>query len=264
MPGSTEAVLAAIVAATMSGSLAAQEMSVARIACSGNEPFWHFEVGVEEGVLTRPTADGVVERRYVGQMTWLDWLHPGWQVWRGHAEDDPADVLVATLRVERCLDSMAGEEAGAFDFVALLSMADMPAVNGCCRMAPPADAMDQPVAADLTDPTAVYDRRWLLENIAGAGVIDSLEIPMQFNPIGTVSGHAGCNRFSGAAALGAGTLDVGPLATTRRACTTAVMDQEQRFLDALARASAWRIGDDGLLRLADAAGNELLRFAPAN
>jgi heat shock protein HslJ len=42
------------------------------------------------------------------------------------------------------------------------------------------------------------------------------------------------------------------------------MDQEQRFLDALARASAWRIGDDGLLRLADAAGNELLRFAPAN
>jgi heat shock protein HslJ len=244
------------------GPATAQEMSVPRIVCSGNEPFWHFEFGVEEGVLTRPAADGVVEQRYAGAMTWLDWLAPGWQVWRGHAEGDPADVLVATLRAERCLDSMAGEEAGAFDFVVLLSMMDMPAVNGCCRMTPPGDAMDLPAPADNGDPVAVYDRRWMLEDIGGAGVIDNLESPVQFNPIGTVSGHAGCNRFSGSAALGAGTLDVGPLAATRRACAAAVMDQEQRFLDALARAAAWRIGDDGLLRLADADGSELLRFAP--
>ena len=240
--------------------VAAQEMSVASIRCSGNEPFWRLDIAADEGVLTRPTADGVTEQRFAGASTLLDWLPPGWQVWRGKSTDDAGDVLVATMRTEQCVDSMAGEEAGAFDYVVLLSMPDMPAVNGCCRVSSPTDAMD--ATASNPSPDALYKREWLLEDIGGAGVIDNLNSPIRFNPIGTLSGHAGCNRFSGSAEIGAGSIDIGPLATTRMFCPEAVMDQEQRFLAALSKAETWQLGDDGLLRMNDAGGRELLRFAP--
>lgn len=242
--------------------VAAQEMSmsVASVQCSGNEPFWRLDITPDEGVLTRPTADGVTEQRYAGATTWLDWLQPGWQVWRGQSAENPGDVLVATMRAEQCVDSMAGEEAGTFDHVVLLSMPDMPAVNGCCRVSPPTDAMD--ATASGSSPDALYKREWLLEDIGGAGVIDNLNSPIRFNPIGTVSGHAGCNRMSGTAEIGAGSIDIGPLATTRMFCPEAVMTQEQRFLDALSKAETWQIGGDGLLRLNAADGSELLRFAP--
>ncbi len=252
--------LSCIAAIAATGPVAAQEMSIASIECSGNEPFWHLDIAAEEGVLTRPTADGVEERRYAGQTTWLDWLQPGWQVWRGKAMGDDADVLVATMRNEQCVDSMAGEEAGAFEFLVLLSLENVPAMSGCCRVSPPSDAMD--ATASGPSPDALYGRRWLLEDIEGAGVIDNLNSPIRFNPIGTASGHAGCNRFSGGVVLGAGTIDVGPLATTRRACAEPVMDQERRFLGALARSEQWQLGDDGLLRLTAADGRGLLRFAP--
>ena len=248
----------AAVAAT--APVAAQEMSmsIASIQCSGNEPFWRLDITGDEGVLTRPTADGVTEQRYAGATTWLDWLQPGWQVWRGHSAENPGDVLVATMRAESCVDSMAGEEAGTFDHIVLLSMPDMPAVNGCCRVSPPTDAMD----ATASSPDALYKREWLLEDIGGAGVIDNLNSPIRFNPIGTVSGHAGCNRLTGTAQIGAGSIDIGPLATTRMFCPEAVMAQEQRFLDALSKAETWQIGADGLLRMNAADGSELLRFAP--
>lgn len=262
MRGLIRLALTCFVAMIAAAPVAAQEMSMslASIVCSGNEPFWRLDISSDEGVLTRPTADGVTEQRYTGASTWLDWLQPGWQVWRGRSADEAGDVLVATMRTEQCVDSMAGEEAGAFDYVVLLSMPDMPAVNGCCRVSPPTDAMD--ATASGPSPDALYGREWLLEDIAGAGVIDNLNSPIRFNPIGTTSGHAGCNRFTGTAAVGAGSIDIGPLATTRRACAEAVMDQEQRFLDALSKSETWVLGDDGLLRLGAADGRELLRFAP--
>jgi len=237
-------------------------MSIAGIECSGNEPFWRLDISAEEGVLTRPTADGVTEQRFAGASTWLDWLQPGWQVWRGTATDESGDVLVATMRTEQCVDSMAGEEAGEFDYVVLLSLEDMPAVNGCCRASAPTDAMDGTASGSLPD--ALYKREWLLEDIGGAGVIDNLNSPIRFNPIGTTSGHGGCNRFTGSAVIGAGSIDIGPLATTRMFCPEAVMNQEQRFLDAMSKAETWQLGDDGLLRMYAADGRELLRFAPGS
>jgi heat shock protein HslJ len=262
MRGLFRLALTCFVTMAATAPVVAQElsMSVASIVCSGNEPFWRLDITADEGVLTRPTADGVTEQRYSGASTWLDWLQPGWQVWRGQSAGEAGDVLVATMRTEQCVDSMAGDEAGPFDYVVLLSMKDMPAVNGCCRVAPPTDAMD--ATASAPSPDALYGREWLLEDIAGAGVIDNLNSPIRFNPIGTTSGHAGCNRFTGSATIGAGSLDIGPLATTRRFCAEAVMGQEQRFLDALSKAETWQIGDDGLLRMSAADGSELLRFAP--
>ena len=47
------------------------------------------------------------------------------------------------------------------------------------------------------------------------------------------------------------------------ACPEALMDQERKFFDALERAAAFRIDDQGRLFLLDADGAELVRFAEA-
>lgn len=140
----------------------------------------------------------------------------------------------------------------------------MATAAGCCRMLPPADAMDAPPEemSSTFDADAVYGRIWLLEDIEGNGTVDNLDVPIQFNEIGIASGSTGCNRFSGSIVLGNGTVEVGPLAITEMACAEAVMLQERRMLDALARVWAWRM-ENGLLILSDETGRDLLRFAPA-
>jgi heat shock protein HslJ len=54
-----------------------------------------------------------------------------------------------------------------------------------------------------------------------------------FTAEGQVGGDAGCNSYSGPYKLDGTSLTVGPLATTRKACEQAIMDQETAFLAAL-------------------------------
>lgn len=58
---------------------------------------------------------------------------------------------------------------------------------------------------------------------------------------GTVSGSAGCNRFTGDYEASGESLSIKPLATTRMACDAELMEQEQRFLAALQSATTWSV-----------------------
>ncbi|MDZ4735287.1 MAG: META domain-containing protein [Rhodospirillaceae bacterium] len=384
--------LALLLLAFAGASVVAADEDAGRIVCSGNEPFWRLEAAQGSALLTRPGDSEPVERTYSGALVVLDWLDPGWLVWRGSAIDDASDVLVATMRAEQCIDSMAGDEGDAFDHRVLLSLPQEPALAGCCRVGLPpqeaaaeaasddmpavkpetdwsrylpdllpalqrclfdapvvidrvvaawpmnhgmagvraideegaahdciasmdggkidmfdraGDAMpgegdpafhpvrDQPPAIDsgrleqvidgegalvgwlhyaasepieggrlATDPTAVYEASWVVADIEGIGPIEGTDVSIQFNPLGTLSGHAGCNRFSGNAELGEGVVKIGPLASTKMACADPITDQELRFLDALTRAQAWRL-EGGLLYFDAADGAPLLRFAAA-
>jgi heat shock protein HslJ len=126
----------------------------------------------------------------------------------------------------------------------------------CAACADSAEMEPKQPAASMTDTT------WLLEEINGAGVIDGLNSPIEFQADGTVTGVTGCNRMTGKADIGPHTIRLGPLATTRRACAPAVMDQEQRYLEALHTARAWEI-ETGLLTLRNGDGVAVLVFAPA-
>jgi heat shock protein HslJ/uncharacterized membrane protein len=373
------------------GTAAAEGDEPDRIVCSGNEPFWRLEAAQASALLTRPGDSDIDERVYSGALVPLEWLEPGWIVWRGTAVDDPADVLVAILRAEQCIDSMAGEEGEAFDHRILLSLPQEPALAGCCRVGllpidasaesvptekptksdtdwsrylpdllpalqrclldapvvldrvviawpmnhdmagvraidedgvahdciaptggeaidifkPAGDAMpdegeptfypvrDQPPVIEsgrlgqvtdedgalvgwlhyaviqpveggraTTDPVAVYEQVWRLQDIEGIGPIEGIDATIQFNPLGTMSGHGGCNRFSGNAELGESTINVGPVASTKMACADPIDDQEMRFLDALSRAQAWQL-EKGVLSFLAADGAPLLRFVAA-
>ena len=66
---------------------------------------------------------------------------------------------------------------------------------------------------------------------------------------GRVFGFVGCNGFNGAYTRDGDRLSIGPLATTRKACTgKGVMEQEQQLVAALESVTAWAI-DRGMLDL---------------
>jgi hypothetical protein len=71
-----------------------------------------------------------------GRLDALDWLPPGWLVWRS---TDPQSPLVVTLRREACVSTMA--EGPPVSHRAMLIMDDVPAAAGCCNVrAVPASA----------------------------------------------------------------------------------------------------------------------------
>jgi len=77
---------------------------------------------------------------------------------------------------------------------------------------------------------------------------------------GALSGSAGCYRLMGRADISGQTTTFGPVATTRMACASTVMDQERRLLDALTSTRSYRIADS-VLTLHDGSGVELVRLA---
>lgn len=79
---------------------------------------------------------------------------------------------------------------------------------------------------------------------------------VQFAVDGGVKGHAGCNDFSGSLEADGGTVAIGELGMTRKACALDVMDTEQAFIAALQDVVAFEIGDDQLHLLGE--GNRLL------
>lgn len=75
---------------------------------------------------------------------------------------------------------------------------------------------------------------------AVVGVMGESRLTLAFKD-GQVSGSAGCNMFHGTYATEGNQVQLGPLATTRRACDEPLMTQEREFLAALASAVTWSI-----------------------
>lgn len=112
--------------------------------------------------------------------------------------------------------------------------------------------VDASGAARLEGPT------WLAEDIRGRGVIDNAQSKIAI-AAGKVTGSGGCNRLFGSATIAGETLTFGGIGTTRMACVPALMNQEQRFLAALAATRTYRF-DGPYLKLYDGGGAELVRF----
>ncbi len=90
---------------------------------------------------------------------------------------------------------------------------------------------------------------WKATEIGGRAVQEGVASTLRFGEQGSVSGGAGCNRFFGTLSLKGDRVSVGPLGSTRMMCAPPVMDQEQRFFQAL----------EGARRL-ERRGDELIFF----
>jgi heat shock protein HslJ len=67
-----------------------------------------------------------------------------------------------------------------------------------------------------------------------------------FGADGMMSGSAGCNNYTGGYTVDGSNIKIGPLASTRKLCSTpeGVMEQEAQFLAALETAATYRIDGD--------------------
>lgn len=104
--------------------------------------------------------------------------------------------------------------------------------------------------------------KWLAEDIDGGGVIDRLQTTLEIRDDGIVTGMGGCNRYAGSANFSGGTIKFLPMASTRMACSAAVMRQESKFHAALEKVESWRIDEQQRkLFLLDGGGFDLMRFS---
>lgn len=94
---------------------------------------------------------------------------------------------------------------------------------------------------------SLTDSEWLLEDLAGTGVMDSVQATLAFRDAGKVSGSGSCNRFFGPAEIEGNVIKLGPLGSTRMACAEAVINQEARYLNALQAAERFEWQDPYLL-----------------
>lgn len=101
--------------------------------CQGNEPFWNLRI---EGTRAdyRSLADGESEGSYEGEFQWDPTVEPAVFEWHGVDTEKTRRRLSASIREERCLDTMS-DETPPFTHWVRLRAPDGRELTGCCRIA---------------------------------------------------------------------------------------------------------------------------------
>jgi heat shock protein HslJ len=121
------------------------------------------------------------------------------------------------------------------------------AVGGACGCSSTRNAkVGNPVAAK--QPASLAGTQWVLRDIAGRPALEKPEATLVFPEAGNAAGNGSCNRFSGSVTISGTSIKFGPLASTRMACmTNGIGDQEDRYLKALDAAMRYELRGEKLL-----------------
>lgn len=197
----------------------------------GNEPFWHVTVDSSNLVLLRPYEQGpaltlpveVIEANRHGRVF--------------GAEGENIRVVLTVAR-QLCEDTMSDAQ---FPNQAQLDV-NGEVFNGCGG-----------------DPERLFRGvEWQVQKLGNDALIERSRATIRFLSDNRIAGEASCNRFSGRYTLtGEGRLVVTGIVSTRMACASELMAQEQRFLEMLGQASRLTIGRNGELRLISEGGRNI-------
>ncbi|MGF2734235.1 META domain-containing protein [Marinobacter sp. DUT-1] len=199
----------------------------------GNEPFWRAVVSGNEFRLERPFEKDSVKRLEVEKV--MADRHGREFLARG----DELNVRLTVAR-QLCQDSMSGAQYPAQTRLTVNGQT----YNGCGG-----------------DPQRLLrGAEWVVEDIAGGGIIDSSRVTIRFLSDNRVAGLGSCNRYTGSYQLTGEGIGFGAIAATRMACAPALMGQEARFLRILGEVSRVRIGPEGQLQLSTPSGATITAF----
>ena len=95
---------------------------------------------------------------------------------------------------------------------------------------------------------------WGLEEINGTPVADRVQSTLHFERHDWLVGWGGCNRYFAGLRSDGDRIRIGPIGSTRRICPPVVMNQEDRFFEALEKARHISLQDPYLI--IDSEGNE--------
>ncbi|HEY8178070.1 MAG TPA: META domain-containing protein [Candidatus Limnocylindria bacterium] len=101
---------------------------------------------------------------------------------------------------------------------------------------------------------------WTLVEIDGREPAGDAVPTLAFDEAGNVSGSAGCNTFMGTPTIEGSSISMGPLGTTRVACSGAAGLTETAFLAAMNEVESFAIDSQGRLVMEDGV---VLVFEPA-
>ena len=96
---------------------------------------------------------------------------------------------------------------------------------------------------------------WRPSRIGTLAVSPKANLFVQFKSAGKLAGHGGCNRFFGQYKISGNDISIGPIGSTRMACTESVIALEMAFISALEGAKSFRRGKATLV-LFNASGKE--------
>lgn len=190
---------------------------------SGNEPFW--SVALEQGMLTlnRLNEGELPAQAYVAGEA------------GGHFHTQGNHPISLEVSDQICQDSMSGMLYPQQVNVQV----EGASLNGCGG-----------------DPARLLQGgEWVVEDINGGGIIDNSRVTLNFWADGRVTGRASCNNFMGEYQLTGEGLGISHPATTRKACASSLMEQEQRVLHNLDTLQRFDIDDTGALLLHSADGS---------
>lgn len=110
-----------------------------------------------------------------------------------------------------------------------------------------------------SSPNQLTGSKWLLEDLAGTGVVDNVQTTIEFGEDNQISGNGGCNRYFTSYQLDDTSFKVNLIGSTQMMCPPALMNQEQKFFQALEKAHNLRL--EGPYLFIDVEGSDLpLKF----
>jgi heat shock protein HslJ len=172
---------------------------------------------------------------------------------------------LATTLVACASSELQGQEA---QYLALLSAADKWSLDGSVLELIDTQGVGRQTTVIFSAATdAAYLGSWDVTGFDdGSGAVVSpvsgSALTAVFHPDGTIEGNAGCNAFSGPYSAIGTSMTIGPLATTRMACSSPALDtQEQQYLVALQSVATWEANDGITLRDRDGAEKVALTAA---
>ncbi|MDH1620229.1 META domain-containing protein [Pseudomonas chengduensis] len=106
-------------------------------------------------------------------------------------------------------------------------------------------------------PQLETERSYQVEWIGEHPLIDRSHLTVTFAADGRAHGHAGCNHWFAGYTLKDDAVRFETPGSTRKMCAPSLMEQEQRFLAALAEVRRWDFNDIGQLQLWPATGKPI-------
>ena len=128
-----------------------------------------------------------------------------------------------------------------------------------CALPTRVDAPIAPVVASAS----LAGTEWVAFAVDGVPEVTPPKPRLRWTGADQVTGTGGCNAFRGSALVGPGTLRLGPLVSTGRACLSMPGSQEDFFFKALELTRKAQIDRDQL-SLIDESGNVIARFLKTN
>lgn len=110
------------------------------------------------------------------------------------------------------------------------------------------------------EPNSTYVVEW----IGALPLIDNSYLTITLDQDGRAFGTAGCNHWFASYTMKDQQISFGPAGSTRMMCAPALMEQEQRFLEALSQVQRWDLSANDQLQLWPAEGKPIRMWPEEN